>query len=337
MANFKNALIRYRIIDKALRSHVNPFPSKEALRTACEEALFGEPNGQNICDSTIEKDMYTMKMEHDAPIKYSKKNGGYYYTDQNFSLDEIPLNQLDLEAIQFATKTLDQFKNVEMFKHFGDAVNKIIDRVDLLTDSKFSISAEYIQFEQANTNLGSEFLSDLLSACRDSKAVIFDYESFVTQKKKARKVVPLLLKEYRNRWYCISYDLSKGSIVTYALDRLSNLLVTEEQIENQIDFNPSLFFKHAVGITAPNDPPQLIVFKADNVAAKYIESMPFHSTMTLVKEGKNKSTYKMLVFVTEELIRDFLSYGPELEVVEPMSLRLELARRIKLMAERYSQ
>ena len=96
MSTIKNALLRYRVIDKAIRNQYQPYPSKSQLREACEEALYGSMDGSNICDSTIEKDMFAMKMEHDAPIKYSKKFGGYYYTDPEFSLDEITLNEYDL-------------------------------------------------------------------------------------------------------------------------------------------------------------------------------------------------------------------------------------------------
>ena len=72
MPVIKNALARYRVIDRSLRNEYNPFPSKAALRSACEEELFGTTLGGNICASTIEKDLFAMRLEHDAPIKYSK-------------------------------------------------------------------------------------------------------------------------------------------------------------------------------------------------------------------------------------------------------------------------
>ena len=93
MPHIKNALIRYRIIYRMLRNKYKPFPSKEALRTACEESLFGSESGAHICASTIEKDLFTMKMEHDAPIRYSKKNGGYFYEDPDFSINDVPLSE----------------------------------------------------------------------------------------------------------------------------------------------------------------------------------------------------------------------------------------------------
>ena len=72
MPHIKNALIRYRILDRAIGNKYNPYPSKQKLRELCEEDLFGSTNGSHICDSTIEKDLFAMKMEHDAPIKYSR-------------------------------------------------------------------------------------------------------------------------------------------------------------------------------------------------------------------------------------------------------------------------
>jgi hypothetical protein len=119
MPHIKNALIRYRIIDRMLRNKYKPFPSKEALRSACEDALFGSESGAHICASTIEKDLFTMKMEHDAPIRYSKKNGGYFYEDPDFSINDVPLSEDELSSIRFAVSTLQQFREVPFFQQFG--------------------------------------------------------------------------------------------------------------------------------------------------------------------------------------------------------------------------
>ena len=84
MAQFKNALMRYRIIDKALRNSARPYPNKLLLRQLCEEAVFGSDESGNICDSTIEKDLFAMRNEYDAPIAYSVKHRGYYYSDSDY-------------------------------------------------------------------------------------------------------------------------------------------------------------------------------------------------------------------------------------------------------------
>lgn len=335
MPHIKNALIRYRIIDKCLRNEYKTYPTKEALRLACEEALFGDADGAHICNSTIEKDMYAMKMEHDAPIKYSKANLGYYYTDKEFSLNDIPLSADDIQSIQFAASTLAQFKDTSIFKQFGFALNKIIDRVNVTNAASEEDISKFVQFETGVVHPGSEYLSPLLEAITKNKVVYFEYASFISGKRKRRKVAPLLLKEYRNRWYVITHDLVKDAIITYALDRISDLERADADFPRPNSFDPDLFFKHAIGITTNDQQPETIQFKADNVAAKYIQSQPFHHSQKVVKEGRNKTTFELFVIVSEELIRSLLSYGPEIKVTEPESLVTTLKERIEGMVGNY--
>jgi predicted DNA-binding transcriptional regulator YafY len=338
MPHIKNALIRYRIIDRCLRNKYKPYPTKKELRDACEEDLFGAIDGENICDSTIEKDMFAMKMEHDAPIKYSKRHGGYYYTEPDFTINDVPLTEEDLNAIKFAANTLVQFRETDMFQQFGNAIDKIVNRVSISSNPNDKDVNHFVQFEVSVAAAGNEWLPVLLDAIRHSLLVHFNYASFVSGKEKSRSVIPLLLKEYRNRWYLISFDKNKEDIITYALDRISDLTVTEETQQKPMGFHPEDYFKYAVGITANNkSKPEKVVFKADNVAAKYIESQPFHASQTIRKAGKNKTTFELEVWVSEELIRTILSFGGEIEVTGPQTLRQTIAHRAKIMHENYSK
>lgn len=335
MSQIKNALIRYRVIDRCLRNEFAPFPTKEILRRACEEVLYGEETGSNICDSTIEKDLFAMRMEHDAPIKYSKREKGYFYEDKNFSIQNSPLNSTDIDAIKMAANTLLQFRETSLFKQFGFAIDKIFDRVHMDENPLSADLEQMVQFETATSAKGSEFLSPLVDAIRHKKLVYFEYESFVSGKRKPRKVYPLLLKEYRNRWYLISHDLVKDSITTYALERMAELTVSDDIFSGQIRFDSKRFFQHAIGITANENLPEHVVFKAENVAAKYIESQPFHPSQKTIKEGKNRTTFSMEVLVSEELVRSLMSFGGEVEVVEPQSLRQTIRDRVLKLATRY--
>lgn len=328
MPHIKNALIRYRIIDRCIRNKYKPFPSKQELREACEEELFGSIDGGHICNSTIEKDMFAMREEHDAPIKYSKREKGYYYSEPDFTMNDIPLTENDMEAIAFAAKTLMQFKNVELFRQFGSAIDKIVDHVAVSQDED---AREFIQFESAVADGGNEFLPPLLEAIKTERFVMFDYASFVTGELKPRKVLPLLLKQYRNRWYLISYDDSKSDYITYALDRMEELEVTNVQTTKPIDFNPDNYFKHAVGITSGNSTPEIIRLKVGLIASKYLDSLPIHPSQKVREMNGDHFIFELRVSVTEELIREILSYGGEIHVIAPDSLRLEVIRRAKKM------
>jgi predicted DNA-binding transcriptional regulator YafY len=332
MPHIKNALIRYRIIDRCLRNKYKPFPTKKDLRAACEEALFGSVYGDNICDSTIEKDMFAMKMEHDAPIKYSKLNGGYFYEDPNFSINDIPLTDDDLSAIKFALSTLMQFREVEMFRQFGSAMDKIVDRVAISSSSDGEDVGKYVQFETAISLGGNEFLTPLLDAIRNKFNVNFKYGSFISGNAKQRSCLPLLLKEYRNRWYLISFDNNKEDVITYALDRMSDLIITKDVNTKAISFDADGYFKYVIGISVDNtSKPQEVILKVNTIAAKYLQSQPLHFSQKLIKEEKEASTLSLEVMISEELIRLLLSFAGELEIIKPQSLRKIILERVSKM------
>lgn len=328
MPHIKNALIRYRIIDRCIRNKYNPFPSKQDLREACEESLYGGINGEHICDSTIEKDMFAMKMEHDAPIRYSKREKGYYYDDPEFTINDIPLTDDDKDALSFAAKTLMQFKDVALFRQFGSAIDKIADRIALSSEDD---ADQFIQFETSASEGGSEYLPMLIEAIRRKLWVRFEYASFVSGELKPRKVIPLLLKQYRNRWYLISYDESKSDYITYALDRIEELELTKESADRPMDFNPDNYFKHSIGITSGNSQPEIVRLEVSTVAARYLDSLPLHASQKVIEMKDEGFIFGLNVNITEELIREILSYGGEVRVLQPESLRKVVASRASRM------
>lgn len=337
MPHIKNALIRYRIIDRMLRNKYKPYPSKRDLREACEEALYGSIYGENICDSTIEKDMFSMKIEHDAPIKYSKRNNGYCYDDPSFSINDIPLTEDELSSIKFAVNTLQQFREVPFFQQFGNAIDKIVDRVSIGGNPDDDEVNRYVQFESVFSVGGNEFLPIILEGIRTKKKIWFTYASFIKGVEKPRKVSPLLLKEYRNRWYLISFDMAKKDIVTYALDRMQDPIIVEDEAEYPLNFNSDSYFQDTIGITTYQGKAEQIVVNANSIAAKYISSQPFHKSQKVISVSKENTTFELTILVSEEFIRTLLGYGGEIEIVSPSSLREIVYERVRKMNDIYSK
>ena len=334
MPHIKNALIRFRIIDKMIRNKYKSYPSKKELREACEESLYGSIDGVHICNSTIEKDLFNMKMDHDAPIKYSKKNGGYYYEDSTYSINDIPLSEDELSSIKYAVDTLHQFKETPFFKEFGNAIDKIVDRISV--GGAQNEMSKYIQFEAATSVGGNEFLPVLLEAIQRKKKVWFIYTSFIKGQGKPRKVSPLFLKEYRNRWYLISYDPSQKDIRTYALDRMEDPKILEDEQITPQGFDAEVYFENAMGITSYKGEAKKIIIQADEIASKYIKSQPIHHSQEIMKESKEGTYFTFKLLLSEELIRTLLSYGGEIEVIEPEDLKKALKERISSMKKRYN-
>jgi predicted DNA-binding transcriptional regulator YafY len=335
----KYALLRYRIIDRCLKNKFRPYPDKEDLRMACEEELYGS-EGDRISLSTIDKDLYAMRNEANlgyyAPIAYNKAEKGYYYEDPDYSIDDFPLNAEDIEAIEFAANTLSQFRGIQLFESSGDAIDKILGRVSLRPETN-ETNESYLQFETPSEYKGARHLRTLLQAIRANRVVRFDYEKFTGESAKSYFFHPYLLKEYRNRWYVIGYNPEKQVTVVFGLDRIKGEVeITTETFVRNESFDPDLYFRYSLGITVVDEAPEKVVLRFSPLTAKYVESQPIHPSQTTLSNSAKGKDIQIEVCITRELIMQILSYGDEVEVISPESLRMRIAETLSESLDKYN-
>jgi len=318
----KYALLRYRIIDGCLTNKFAPFPTKEDLQRACENALYGS-SGEHISLSTIEKDMWAMKNEGElgyyAPIAYSKLEKGYHYTSEDYTIKEVSLSEEDREAIRFAATTLFQFKDLAIFDQFGSAIQKIMNRLHISPEIQDEAVDRFVQFENTPVAQGTEHLSFILQAIKATQEVRFRYRSFLNETESERVLHPYLLKEYRNRWYVIGKDVDGEKVKTFGLDRISDISLREAYFTVEKDFDSETLFKYSFGITAGGRPEKIVLRFAPQ-SGRYVKTQPLHPTQKIISENADGLTVKLMVIPSYELKATVLSYGKDVEVLEPKGL-----------------
>ena len=336
MPAIKNALLRYRIIDRAIRNEYSPFPSKRVLRQLCEEEIFGSSQGDHICDSTIEKDLFAMRIEHDAPITYSKRERGYYYSDSSFSMDDVPLTEKDIDAIKAASTILHQFKHTSLFGQYEYAIQKILDRA--ITSDRPSLvkEDEIIQFESLPTIRGNENLELFFNAIKNKKVVQFNYLNYSKNNKSVRRIHPYLLKEYRNRWYLIGKSELKEKVITFGLDRIFDPIELDQSFTVETGFSPDHFFKHSIGITVFNELPDEIIIETSAILSKYLASQPLHHSQKIIEikqDGGHIFSFHLLI--TYELKMLLLGFGKDCKIIRPDNLKNQVMKELKDLLSNY--
>lgn len=334
----KYALLRYRVIDRCLRDKGRPFPSREYLREACEEALYGA-GASAISLSTIDKDIWAMKNEgelgYHAPIEFSRSERGYYYSDPHYSINEVSLAEDDLEAIRFAAAILDQFRSVPILQQYENAIEKIINRIKISPNPQDDQLDRYIQFERSTVSRGNEYLGPLLDAIRHHKTIRIRYQKFSDDTVKEYALQPYLLKEYDNRWYLIGMEVNRNKYRTYGLERIQHLEMAERSFVPDPEFSASRFFQHSIGITEIAESPVKIELRFQPTAGRYILSQPIHASQHLVREDKTSVVIGLHVLLTQELFNLILHYGDQVEVLKPARLRTMIKERLEKALERY--
>ena len=328
----KYALLRYRIIDRCLTNRMRPHPSKEDLRRACEEGLYGS-EGDRISISTIEKDLWPMRNENElgyhAPIAYSAEHRGYHYEDEAYSISGLNLQEQDLQALRFATLTLLQFRDMPVFQQYQSAIGRIFDRVHATAPG--GRLDQHVQFEQAPQTLGTEHIALLMSGIGEHQVVRFQYRKFNSNgdDQRERCIEPYLLKEYRNRWYLIGKPEGAAEVKTFALDRMKDVALDNARFVRDPNFNADRYFKDALGITAGSEGVKEFQWAAAPLLSHYLDSQPIHGSqrpIDLTPPKPGWKCYAIDVHPTYELNQRMLGFGADIIPLAPTSWVQDIAR-----------
>jgi len=171
----------------------------------------------------------------------------------------------------------------------------------------------------------------VLHAIKERKILQFQYESYVQQNVTEIVGEPYILKEFRYRWYILLKNLKTSLIHTYALERISNLMVTSQTFQYPTDLKTDDFFRNSYGITyTPNDAPVSVVLSCSPVQAKYLESLPLHHSQQIVSRSEEEVIVSLKLCITHELYMELLSMCDCVSVVEPLSLRHDIQSALEL-------
>lgn len=334
----KYALLRYRIIDRCLTNSLRPFPTKEDLRAACEEALYGS-DGEHISISTIEKDLWAMRNESElgffAPIAYHPGQRGYHYTDSDYSINDVSLGDEDLAAIELAAKTLYQFREIPVFSQYASAIEKIVSRLSVSPQMDDQAPA-FIQFEQHPSIPGMHWFDAIVRAIQDKAELAISHQKFGSNLASEYTLHPYLLKEYRNRWYVIGFTANRGEVRTYGLERITALERMGQAFEVVEGFDPDTYFTYSIGITVLDESPQDVRIRVSHRQAPYVQSQPLHASQREVENGENGVTFSLHVLLTFELISQLLGMGDQVEVLRPRILREHVRTLATRLADQHS-
>lgn len=327
----KYALIRYRVINRCLKDY--QFATMDKLIQVCEDALSMSP----ISERTIYQDLRDMREDDQlgyyAPIRLNRDKG-YYYDDPDYSIDNIPLGEEEVKALSFAATMLDQFRNISIFSTFTGAVQKVVEAMNIKRLSKEDDLLPFIEFEHSPVSLGQQFIEPIILAIKNKKVIRFKYQRFVTEKVLSHDIHPYLLKQYHSRWYLIGLHDYHEDVATYCLDRIvSDPEVTDIPYEDR-GFNTREYFKSVIGIITSSENPQKVVLKLTPQQAWYVITQPIHSSQKVI-EKKDHFIVELRVIPTYELIMLIMGWGPEVEVIQPKSLKSRIFELHKKCTDRH--
>lgn len=336
MATNKNALIRYKVLDNCFRN-----PGKryfiDDLIDECEKVLLEIDHDSNgISRRQILDDISFMESKEGWKIELTRNREGrkvfYRYSDPAFSINNMPLNEVEINQLQSAADILSQFKGMPQFEW----VNELVPKLKQGMASKEAATTIF-EFDNNQYLKGIEHLGPLHNAILYKKVLEISYQPFESETPYKLIMHPYFLKQYNNRWFLFGYNPEKERYDwNLALDRI--LIITEikgkYQKNNQIDWEE--YFEDIIGVTKTVDA------NVDNITlhffgktGKYIESKPIHGSQKIKWIDANILEANFQLIINYEFERLILSYADSIKVIKPNKLAVLIKDRLKEAYNRY--
>ncbi len=135
--------------------------------------------------------------------------------------------------------------------------------------------------------------------------------------------------------YLVGFDETRDALRTFKIDRIDELAVTSETFEEPPTDELAAALGRAWDIIADQPPVDVVLRFAPSVAARVAETI-WHPTQTTTSEADGSLTWRATVAGTVEIKLWILSWGADVEVLQPEALRADVAATLGRAAARYA-
>ncbi|HBH09524.1 MAG TPA: WYL domain-containing protein [Rikenellaceae bacterium] len=177
-----------------------------------------------------------------------------------------------------------------------------------------------------------KFLTEVISAMRDSRVISLCYQSFRRPEPHCFNVSPYCVKHFKQRWYMLGN--SDLGLRIYSLDRFVDMEELEERFVLPKDFDAEEYFRNYFGVII-GEAPVNVKIRVVPDQVKYFRSLPLHESQKETVQEDGSSVFSYHIAPTFDFVQEILSHGADVEVLESAELRKRISDDVVGMAARY--
>ena len=329
----KNAMIRYQALDKCFSNFNRQYFIKDLIE-ACNEKLLEFTGSGGISRRQIFDDIRFMESSAGWEIELERKRFGkriyYRYKDPDYSINRQPLTNNEIDQIKLSTFILSRVDGQPEYGWASEMYAKLEDKFNI--DGQSSV----VMLDSNPYAEGLTHISTIYNAITRHKALHIEYKTF-QDKNYSWDIHPYFLREYNNRWFLIALNnLDDRQLLHIALDRIIEIQETDiDYIENNVIDDIQKYFEDVIGVTIPRKGrPETIKLQFSEHRYPYIIAKPIHGSMKII--DKNNRIVSVDVIPNKELESLILSFGNDVEILEPERLRNKIGKILKSISNKYN-
>jgi len=272
-----------------------------------------------------------------APLEQDADGRGFFYDRALAGSFELPGLWISPEELQALLTARHVLGNVQPGL-LEDELDGVQQRINQLLDRQgldLSAQPERIQIRKdAGRPVPGGLFETVFKALFRRHRLRLHYHGRRRDDLTEREVSPQRLIAYRDRWYLAAWCHQAEGLRSFALERIRDMdMLDEESLELDAEVI-SEHFDQAFGIfSGPAE--RLAVLKFNPEAARWAADEAWHPEQSSDWQEDGSWVLRIPLGHPRELIMSILSYGADVEVLEPESLRRSVIETLAAAAARY--
>jgi predicted DNA-binding transcriptional regulator YafY len=270
-----------------------------------------------------------------APLETDRNRGGWYYTDPTFMLPFLALTEREATALRRL------FLLAQEYLPTADAelLRQVADKMSAFTPKALPGGHERIR---GSVHLTGGLSGDLLQACDRAVALRqrlqILYYSVRRNEISERIIQPYELLVWRGEPHLIGFCEWRQAMRQFFLGRVREwkLLPGEAAYTRDPDFDIDAYLLRGLDLEHGEE---MVTVRArfSPYQARWIRERRYHPSQETEELEDGGLLLTLRVAGTAEVRRWLLGYGREVEILEPASLRQEIAEEIHILRNMYGR
>jgi predicted DNA-binding transcriptional regulator YafY len=292
-----------------------------------------------VSPASIKRDLHFLRDRLGCPWEYDRTRRGYVIRDDlakggRFELPGLWFDSSELFALLTMLHLVEGVQPGLLTEHVGPLKARLRDMLAQGGKSSTSIERKVKLVHFASRKVEPAHFKVVAGALLDGKRLRLTYWNRDKKERTERAISPQKLVHYRENWLLDAWCHERNGLRSFALESIEGVEVLDDSAievsQDQLDEH----FRSGYGIFA-GAATHRARLRFTPERAQYVAKETWHRNQASSWEPDGSYILEVPYSNDQELIMDLLRHGPEVEVLEPPSLRQNLHATLCAAARRY--
>lgn len=297
----------------------------------------------DVSRATFKRDLVMLRDQFHAPIRWvageDGRGRGYILEDKEWSSGKLGLPRAwftssEIYALLMIDTLASHIAPGLLTEHLQPLITRITIALSATSDDPENIRAKLRLLASSARRKDAPHFESVAQATVRQQRLEIDYFTKSRNETSRRTISPQRLIHYKENWYLVAWCHRADALRVFSLDSVLNAVVLKEKI---LEIEGALV-DAAVGkdfgiISGASRQWARLHFSA--LQSRWIESEIWHPEQRINRQSDQSLILEVPFSDPRELILDILKYGPEVKVLEPMTLREEVRTRLQKALHQY--